>query len=261
MSGTPAVGPNPLVVVDRASMRFGARQVLAETSLEVGQGARLGVIGESGSGKTTLARLLVGLLAPTSGSVTVDGDPWRAIRRQDPRRGAIQLIQQDPFAQLSPHLSALSTVIEAVRIRRRATRADARELAVGILADVGLTDAEMRRRPRELSGGQCQRVAIARGLAADAAVLVADEPTSALDLTVQAQILNLLLQLTSAGTRGLVLVSHDLAVIRHLTEEVLVIHQGVVVERGSTMRVFASPQHAYTRRLLESAPWAFGNVA
>ncbi|MDR1635620.1 MAG: ATP-binding cassette domain-containing protein [Bifidobacteriaceae bacterium] len=236
-----------------ASLSYGPKQVLAETSVTVTRRSRLGIVGESGSGKTTLTRLVVGLADPTTGSVTVNGDPWARIRRGDPRRRAVQMIQQDPYAQLTPHLTARSAVAEAARVCRRISRRAANDTAVELLGAVGLSADEMNRRPRHLSGGQCQRIAIARSLAADADVLVADEPTSALDLSVQAQILNIFLDLAQSHDTGLVLVSHDLAVIRHLTEEVLVLYRGEVVERGRTMDVLSAPQHPYTQELCASA--------
>jgi ABC-type oligopeptide transport system ATPase subunit len=239
-----------------ATLSYGAKRVLDQTDLEVNPRSRLGVVGESGSGKTTMSKLMVGLAHPSTGSVTVNGSPWSTIRRRDPRRLAVQMIQQDPYAQLTEHLTARAAVGEAARLSRRIGRREADRLAVELLDSVGLTRVEMGRRPRALSGGQCQRVAIARSLAADASILVADEPTSALDLSVQAQILNIFLDLALNRATGFVIVSHDLAVVRHLTEDVLVLHQGKIVERGKTQRVFAAPEHPYTQRLCESAPWA-----
>lgn len=177
--------------------------------------------------------------------------PWSAVRRGSPTRRAVQLIYQDPYASLTPHVSVGSAVREAARVCRRLSRRKARAHAEELLASVGISPALAGRRPRQLSGGQCQRVAIARTLAADPDLIIADEPTSALDISVQAQIINLLLDIMTRRGAGLVLVSHDLAVIRHLTEEVVVMHEGRIVERGATASVLTAPKHPYTRQLCD----------
>jgi ABC-type glutathione transport system ATPase component len=247
------------LVAEHVDFDYGSTPVLHDVSLTVRPGTRLGIVGESGSGKTTLARLLVGLLGPTAGTLTVDGRPWRSVRRSDRLRRAVQMIQQDPYAQLTPHLTALSTVAEAAQVCQGLSRRAAVGVAEELLAAVGLGPAPAARRPEQLSGGQCQRVAIARALAADPAVIVADEPTSALDLSVQAQIINQLLELLDSRDLSLVLVSHDLAVVRHLTTEVLVLLDGRVVESGPTAEVLTAPRHAYTRQLVASAPTPVGH--
>ena len=240
----------PLTIdAEHASMSYGGRTVLTDVSFSVGRASRIGIVGESGSGKTTLARLLAGLSHPTGGAVTVSGLPWRRVRRTDWRRRHVQLIQQDPYSQLTGHLSARAAVSEAARVCRKVGIAEARAVADEIFGAVGLTRDQASRKPRQLSGGQCQRVAIARAFASDAQILIADEPTSSLDVCVQAQIINLLLRLGSTRERGLVLISHDLAVVRHLTEEILVIYQGEIVERGRTAEVLSDPRHEYTRQL------------
>ncbi|MCL2611695.1 MAG: ATP-binding cassette domain-containing protein [Nocardioidaceae bacterium] len=241
------------ITVESASVSFGPQEVLRDINLTAHSGARLGVVGQSGSGKSTLARLLVGLLNPHAGSVLVDGRPWRRVRHRDPLRRAVQLIQQDPYAQLTPHLSAHRAVSEAARICRRIGQKEASHLGYELLESVGLNPNLARRKPRHLSGGQCQRVTIARALASDARILIADEPTSALDVSVQAQIINLLLEVTADRQRGLVLVSHDLPVVRHLTDEIVVLHEGRIIEAGTTEHVLANPEHAYTRKLCSAS--------
>lgn len=229
-------------------------QVLHSVDLEIAPGERVGIVGESGSGKTTLAKLLVGVLQ--SDRVSVNGKPWSQWPRRSEARRAVQLVQQDPFASLTPHLSARSTVAEAARITGQARRREAEQRATALLDSVGMGERMAARRPAALSGGQCQRVSIARALAAGPSILFADEPTSALDLSVQAQIINLLLLLTDENGLGLVLVSHDMAVIRHVTQRVLVMRGGQIVEQGPTSDVLSSPQHEYTRMLCEADPWA-----
>jgi ABC-type dipeptide/oligopeptide/nickel transport system ATPase subunit len=228
-------------------------KVLHCIDLAIERGERVGIVGESGSGKTTLAKLLVGVLH--SDRVSVNGKPWSQWSRRSEARRAVQLVQQDPFGSLTPHLSARSTVAEAARVTGQTNRRQADARAAELLGAVGIGPHMAARRPGALSGGQCQRVSIARALAAGPSILFADEPTSALDLSVQAQILNLLLELTKDGGLGLVLVSHDMAVIRHITERVVVMRHGRIVEQGATSEVLSSPQHEYTRMLCEADLW------
>jgi len=229
--------------------------------LAVAPGAGVGIVGESGSGKSTLARMLAGVLPPTSGEIAVGGRPWTAVDRRDQLRRRVQMIFQDPYGALNPWLSARDAVAEVIRFWDRPTRAEARERASQLLADMGLTADAMGRRPRGLSGGQCQRVGIARALACAPDVLIADEPTSALDVSVQAQILNLLVALREERGLAIVLISHDLAVVRHLTEDAAVMYAGRIVERAPTHEMFRSPAHPYTRLLVGSIPGMSGGEA
>ena len=174
--------------------------VVDNVSLTVPEGAAVGVVGESGSGKTTLARLLVGMLTPATGTVTIHGRAWGAINRHDPVRRAVQMVFQNPYTALNPRFTALRTVAEVYRVCGGASKAVADDRAREMLERVGISGLAVGKRPGELSGGQCQRVGIARALAVDPAVIVADEPTSALDLSVQAHILYL--SATSAGRSG-----------------------------------------------------------
>lgn len=241
------------VEADKLDFAYADRKILHDISIRVRAGERVGIVGESGSGKSTLARLLAGILP--SPSVTIDGKPWRAFGSRQPERHEVQLVLQDPFSSLTPTRSALSTVEEACRVVQGLSKRDATARAVELLAAVGLSGDLVHRRPRGLSGGQCQRVSIARALAADPSILIADEPTSALDLSVQAGIVNLLLTLTTERPLGLVIVSHDLAVIRHLSDRVVVLKDGHIVEKGPTETIFERPQHTYTRALLDANPW------
>ena len=243
----------------RLDFSYGDRQILHDISLRVRAGERLGIVGESGSGKSTLARLLTGVLP--ADHVTVDGKPWRRFGSRQPERHEVQLILQDPFASLTESQTALATVEEACRTVRRLPRRAAHERAVELLEAVGLTGDLVHRRPGRLSGGQCQRVSIARALAANPSILVADEPTSALDLSVQAGIVNLLLTLTTHRPLGLVVVSHDLAVISHLADTIVVMEQGRIVEAGPTDQVLFQPEHPYTRQLVSANRWLAANAA
>jgi oligopeptide/dipeptide ABC transporter ATP-binding protein len=221
--------------------------------VEVEPGGMLGIVGESGSGKTTLGRLLVGALEPTAGVLEVEGRAWSAIKRQDPTRRRVQMIFQDPYGSLNPWRSARQAVAEVLRVWGE-TGSDAQAGAEQLLSEVGLSREEMNRTPRQLSGGQCQRVGIARALAAEPAILVADEPSSSLDVSVQAQILNLLLRLREERNLALVLISHDLAIVRYATEHALVMYAGKVLERGATADLLSDPRHPYTRILVDAIP-------
>lgn len=225
--------------------------VVKNVSLNIQEGSAIGIVGESGSGKTTLASLLVGTLTPTTGTVTVHGRPWSAVHRSDPLRRAVQMVFQNPYTALNPRLSAMSTVSEVYRWCG-ATKTEATERARDVLERVGIGGVALGKIPSELSGGQCQRVGIARALAANPTVIVADEPTSALDVSVQAQILNLLNDLRHEQGVGLVLISHDLNVVSYLTDRAVVMEKGVIVEEGATTDLLQSPAHPYTQSLIAS---------
>jgi len=225
---------------------------IAGVSLAIPAGAAVGIVGESGSGKSTLARVLVGERAPTAGEARVFGRRWSEVGRRDRERRAVQMVFQDPYGALNPRMTPLETVAEAVEVVRGQPRRAALAAAEELLDHVGLGGAVVTRRPRSLSGGQRQRVVIARALACEPEVLVADEPTSALDVSVQAQILNLLLRLRRERELTLVLISHDIAVVEHLTDEVVVMLNGGVVESGPVERVLTDPHEPYTRRLVDA---------
>ena len=245
---------DPVLAARSVSFAYDGHPAVSEIDLEIVAGSSTGVVGESGSGKSTLARLLVGWLQPDSGSVTVAGKPWAGVRRGDVERRRVQMVFQDPYTALNPRLEVRAAVAEVIRVWSRATRQEALAAADNLLASVGLSRIEMARRPRRLSGGQCQRVVIARALACDPDVLIADEPTSSLDASVQAQILDLLLRLQAERGMALVTISHDLSVIRSVAEFTLVMYGGRVVERGPTARLFEEPHHPYTRILRDSMP-------
>ncbi|PIB78645.1 dipeptide ABC transporter ATP-binding protein [Mycobacterium celatum] len=230
-----------------------------EVSFRLPRGTTLAIAGESGSGKSTLARMVLGLLQPTSGTVVFDGLIISDIAALDRRavfafRRRVQPVFQNPYGSLDPMYSVSRAIEEPLRIHRIGDRRQ-RQRSVRELADqVALPASLLSRRPGELSGGQRQRVAIARALALRPDVLVCDEAVSALDVVVQAQILDLLTELQAALGLTYLFISHDLAVIRQIADEVLVMRDGGVVEQAPTEQLFAAPRHEYTRRLLEAIP-------
>jgi peptide/nickel transport system ATP-binding protein len=248
--------PEPIVVLDEVGVTFrgASAPAVAPLDLEISTGVAIGIVGESGSGKTTLGRMIVGALAPTSGSVLVEGTAWNRIRGRHRLRRDVQMIFQDPYGSLTPWRSPRATVAEVVRRWNDVSAAEARRRATELLKEVGLPEEVYDRLPRQLSGGQCQRVGIARALASEPKLLVADEPTSSLDISAQAQILNLLMSLRATRGLALVIISHDLSVIRHMTDSALVMKNGVVVERGDSDRLFTAPEHEYTRQLVAATP-------
>jgi peptide/nickel transport system ATP-binding protein len=225
---------------------FGPRRSLTavdDVSFELRREETLGVVGESGSGKTTLMKLLLGLERADQGTVSYLGP---SLRRD------VQVVFQDPASALDPRMRVDQIIMEPLRVLR--LQEDPRTRLAELMDAVGLPLAYARRYPHEFSGGQRQRIAIARALAPRPRVLIGDEPVSALDVSVRAQILNLLEDLRVGFQLTLVLVSHDLSVVRHMTDRVLVMCQGRIVEEGATREVFRAPQHPYTRLLLDSIP-------
>lgn len=225
---------------------FGPRRTLLavdDVSFQLQREETLGVVGESGSGKTTLMKLLLGLEAPDQGSVNYLG---KSLRHE------VQVVFQDPASALDPRMRVGDIILEPLRVLRIGGDHSAR--LAELMDAVGLPQAYAGRYPHEFSGGQRQRIAIARALAPQPRVLIGDEPVSALDVSVRAQILNLLEDLRVGFQLTLILVSHDLSVVRHMTDRVLVMQHGRIVEEGPTRDVFGSPQHAYTRLLLDSIP-------
>ncbi|MGP9501173.1 dipeptide ABC transporter ATP-binding protein [Specibacter sp. AOP5-B1-6] len=231
-------------------------KAVRNVSFELLPGRTLGVVGESGSGKTTTARMALGLLAPDAGAVELFGEPWSQVPESDrrTRRPGLGAIYQDPLSSFDPRLSTGSLLADALsRGATRKPRAYAGQINE-LLKMVGLEPGVAERHPATLSGGQRQRLAIARALAPKPRVLICDEPVSALDVSIQAQVLDLLDELQRRFGLGYLFISHDLAVIRHMSDEVLVMRAGEVVEAGATELVFGDPQHDYTRQLLSAAP-------
>jgi peptide/nickel transport system ATP-binding protein len=220
-------------------------------SFRLSPGEAVAIVGESGCGKTTLARMLLGLLAPTAGTIRLDGRPVGSLDRREIAR-LLQPVFQDPYGSLNPRKPVGEIIALPLRVQRDPLPATWRSRVEAMMERVGLQSALYGRYPSELSGGQRQRVAIARALIHEPRMLVCDEPTSALDVSVQAQILNLLQDLQRDLALGFVLISHNLAVVRHMSQRVTVMYLGRVVETGETMAVFEHPRHPYTQALLDS---------
>ena len=241
----------------RYPIRGGTGQVtaLAGVTLNVSKGQTLGVVGESGCGKTTLARLLLRLEDPTSGRVELDGVDLTGLRGHELRaiRRRIQMVLQDPYASLNPRLTVAEALIEVVQVHHLAAGRE-RQRVADLLDQVGLSPAYGGRYPHELSGGQRQRVGIARALAVEPQVLVLDEPVSSLDVSVRAEIMNLLVRLRTALGLTYVFISHDIAMVRHISDRIAVMYLGRVVELGPWQLVLDQPLHPYTNALREAIP-------
>src|SRR6516165_79607 len=235
-------------------------QVLALNgiSARVKTGRSLGIVGESGSGKSTFARLVMALERPTSGSVELMGRDLNRLPANELRRARrdFQMVFQDPYGSLDPRQTIARIVAEPLTALVRTDRATLRERVATVLRQVGLRDTDMDKFPHEFSGGQRQRVAIARALITQPRLIVADEPVSALDVSVQAQVLNLMGDLQEQFGLSYILISHDLAVVDYLCDEIAVMYLGRVVEQGSPEDLFAHCGHPYTRALLEAVPRA-----
>ncbi len=258
----------PILVVDDASCRFDVsapwlqrvtsrtpRRILKaveKVSFSVPRGATFSIVGESGCGKSTLARMIVGLQQPTAGSVR-----FAPITRADGSVGEprVQMIFQDPYASLNPRWRVHDIVAEPIReLGLRAGEEQTAARVAELLVTVGLSAADARRYPHEFSGGQRQRISIARALATEADVLVCDEPTSALDVSVQAQILNLMVRLQREFALTYVLISHNLSVVRHMSDQLAIMYLGRIVEIGDAEAIFNKPMHPYTRLLMDTIP-------
>lgn len=231
-------------------------QAVKEVSLELRRGETLAVVGESGSGKSTLARMLVGLEEPTSGRMCVGGRDAVELRREGPRAFGkmVQYVFQDPVASLNPRKSIDEILNAPLQLLCGYDRSRRRARMQELLDAVQMPADALSRYPHEFSGGQAQRIAIARALAAEAEIIVLDEPVSALDVSVQAQVLLLLRDLKRSFGLSYLFISHDLAVVEAISDRVAVMHFGNIVEEAPVGRLFADPQHAYTQQLLASAP-------
>lgn len=226
-------------------------------TLSINQGEILGLVGESGCGKSTLSRTIMQLIPATSGAVVLENENLSALPQSEIRRRRLdfQMIFQDPYASLNPRMTVYSTLAEAIKQRHRNAKGSALDQRIGELMErVGLDQRFMKKYPHEFSGGQRQRIAIARALAPEPKLIIADEPVSALDVSIQSQILNLLLDLRKDLGLTMIFISHDLSVVRYLADNIAVMYKGKIVEYGEAEEVFGNAQHDYTRKLLEAIP-------
>ncbi|HUN50630.1 MAG TPA: ABC transporter ATP-binding protein [Candidatus Sulfotelmatobacter sp.] len=247
-------------LLDRLLERTGRRLLHAVdgVSFAIERGETFSLVGESGCGKSTVARLVVGLYAPTAGSIRFEGveiGPPRERRRHADKQARMQMIFQDPYASLNPRWRTGAIIAEPIRARKLVTGRNAIRARVGeLLQQVGLAPADAEKFPHEFSGGQRQRISIARALAGEPEFLVCDEPTSALDVSVQAQILNLMMALQRRLGLTYLFISHDLAVVYHVSTRIGVMYLGRLVEAADTRSLFRAPRHPYTRMLLDAIP-------
>lgn len=227
-------------------------------SLSIEKGEILGFVGESGCGKSTLSRTVMQLQPATSGQVILDGEELTALPKSvvRSRRLDFQMIFQDPYASLNPRMTVFSTLAEAICQRHPEYKKDPAltDKVITLMGTVGLDSRFMKKYPHEFSGGQRQRIAIARALAPEPKLVIADEPVSALDVSIQSQILNLLLDLRDKLGLTMIFISHDLSVVRYIADDIAVMYSGEIVEYGEANEVFQNPKHDYTRKLLSAIP-------
>jgi peptide/nickel transport system ATP-binding protein len=225
-----------MIEVSDLKVRYGTMEAVKGVSFSLARGETLGIVGESGSGKSTIAKTLIGLEKPFSGRIVCNAK-------------SVQMVFQDAVGSLNPRMTVQQTLEEVLKVKRASKR------TIGELLDiVGLSSAVLDQYPREMSGGQCQRVSIARALACEPDVLIADEPVSALDVSVQARILNLLRELRHELDLSILLIAHDLAVVKNVCDRVCVMQRGLFVDVGNAADVFEKPQSEYTKRLLAAVP-------
>lgn len=254
---------DPMLEVESLSVTYGrgsrARTIISDLSLCIPTGSTTGLVGESGSGKSTLAKVLVGSLPPTSGNITIAGQDLHTIARgsREERRKLVQLVPQDPNSSLNPRMTVGQALAEAVNPTRPSV-SRSRQRICDTLVQVSIDPNLVDRHPHQLSGGQRQRVAIARALIIEPALLIADEITSALDVSVQAEILQLLASLRETQKTTMLFISHNLAVVRNVSDQVAVMQSGDLVEQASAQQLFGRPQHPYTAQLLDSVPGSRG---
>jgi len=257
----------PVLEVQHLSKRFPVirgllRRTVAElravedVSLQIQPGETLCIVGESGCGKSTIGKLVLRLLEPSAGRILIEGRDVTDLspERVRPFRRRVQMVFQDPYASLNPRLSAAEIVTEPLENFQRLSASERRDLAADLLTRVGLRADLVDRRPFEFSGGQRQRLGIARALSVQPVLIVADEPVSALDVSVQAQVLNLMMDLQGSYGLAYLFISHDLGVVEHIGDRIAVMYLGRIVELAERDALFASPQHPYTETLLQAAP-------
>jgi oligopeptide transport system ATP-binding protein len=236
--------------------RVGTVKAVDGVSLKLRKGEILGLVGESGCGKSTLGRSILQLIRPTEGTVLLERENLTELQGSALRRAraGFQMVFQDPYASLNPRITVFDALAEAMRAHRKIPGPELGPRIGALLKKVGLSQRALRRYPHEFSGGQRQRIAIARALAVEPKLIVADEPVSALDVSIQAQIINLLAALSREMGLTLIFISHDLSVVKHISERIAVMYLGKIVELGPAARVFDAPLHPYTKALLSAIP-------
>ena len=241
------------ITVTDLHVRYGSFEAVKGVSFSLGEGEILGIVGESGSGKSTIAKTLIGLEKPSAGKIEFDfNDDGEDMSDERGANNSIQMIFQDAVGSLNPRMTVRQTLEEVLRHGSKSSKVQ--DSPESLLSLVGLSNAVLDQYPREMSGGQCQRVSVARALACRPKVLIADEPVSALDVSVQARVLNLLRDLRRDLGLSILLIAHDLAVVKNVCDRVCVMEKGLFVDVGNTEDVFASPGSEYTRRLLSVIP-------
>ncbi|HEX2911000.1 MAG TPA: ABC transporter ATP-binding protein [Chloroflexia bacterium] len=256
---SPSNSNSPLLQVEDLGKTFGQRppvHAVRGMSFSINKGQTFGLVGESGSGKSTTGRLVLRLIEPTTGRVLFNGRDLGKLAKQEMRqqRRHMQMIFQDPYGSLNPYMTIRETLEEPLMVHGLMDAPGRKNRVESLVSEVGLPRTALEKYPHEFSGGQRQRIAIARALVTEPELIVADEPVSALDVSVQAQVLNLLLNLQEQHKMSLLFISHDLRVVEFMCDEIAVMYLGQIMERGPRAKIYKSPQHPYTRALLESIP-------
>ncbi len=236
--------------------RIGTVKAVDGISFSLVRGEILGLVGESGCGKSTLGRTILQLIPPTEGAVVLAGKNLAGMDKRELRaaRADFQMIFQDPYASLNPRMTVFDALAEAMRAHRKIPGREINERVAALMQKVGLSPRFVKKYPHEFSGGQRQRIAIARALAVEPKLIIADEPVSALDVSIQAQIINLLAKLSREMQLTLIFISHDLSVVKHISDRIAVMYLGRIVEMGPAAQVFEQPLHPYTKALVSAVP-------